>query len=456
MRMRRKHVLPAYVALVAFAAAVVTVVTFSLHPPQVHGAGHWLGVAALIGAVVSAEVAGVRFSAGAAMLSASLIPVLTALPLFGSATAVGVALLSAVTARVALRQRLIKAVFNTAQATLNIGLAGLVYVALAGPVSPDTFDLKATLAPFIGLVLVYFVANTVLVSTVVALDTERPLLDVWKEIAAVAGPNDLASSSLALFVIYAFTELGIGGLLVVLLPLLFVHHSYALYVKLQRQNKEILELLVKTIEAKDPYTSGHSQRVAWLTKGIAQTLGKRGRALEAIETAALLHDIGKVDFAYSGIIAKPSDLSKEEREAIRSHPERGAKLLMSISSLTKDVLDAVRYHHEHWDGGGYPNGLSGEEIPLAARIIMVADTVDAMLSHRPYRRALRAEDVRDELERFAGRQFDPAIVAAVLGTELIEMAARRAQSDRVGAEDITTGRAKLERARSVSSAVLGA
>ncbi|NIO41954.1 MAG: HD domain-containing protein, partial [Burkholderiales bacterium] len=178
-----------------------------------------------------------------------------------------------------------------------------------------------------------------------------------------------------------------------ILPLVFVQHAYGIQIKLLKQNKEILELLVKTIEAKDPYTSGHSLRVAQFSRELAVCLGLSSQKAEEIETAALLHDIGKIDFAYTELINSPAKLSDAEREIIRTHPERGARLLASVSSLSKNVLMAVRHHHEHYDGNGYPDGLVGPEIPVAARIIMVVDTVDAMLSNRPYRAALRPEQV---------------------------------------------------------------
>lgn len=429
--MGNKTRVKAFVALVAVAAVALVVVSFAFYWPPTVEAGwkSWAGLAALIAVVVAAEFAGIRFSAGRVILSAGLIPIVATVPLFGPAVAVGATAMSEAVARLTLKEPPIKLIFNTAQLTVAIGFGAIVYVLLDGPISATTFNLGDTLFPFAGLILVYFAVNTGLVSAVIALDTGKSVFNAWKEIGAVAFANDLASSSLALFVVYAFAELGIGGLLVVVLPLLFVHHSYGLYLRLQRQNKEILQLLVKTIEAKDPYTSGHSQRVARLSRDIAGAVGLSDRAIEEIETAALLHDIGKIDFAYSEFIESPAKLSAEERDIIRSHPQRGAELLQSISSMSKTVLDGVRHHHEHFDGTGYPSGLKGAEIPMAARVIMVADTVDAMLSHRPYRSALSVADVTAELEKFAGRQFDPRIVAPVLDSNLVAEAAERAKPE---------------------------
>ncbi len=380
--------------------------------------------------VVSDSI-GVRVSAGRAVFSVSLIPIVAIVPLFGPAVAVVSTAASQGIARVLiLKQHPVKSLFNVAQLTLAIGLGSLVYVFLGGPISYNDFDLIAIIMPLGGLIVTYFVVNNGLVSVVIALDIGKRVGDIWRELGPVAFVNDLASSSFSLFVIFAFAEMGVGGLLVVLLPLFFVHHSYGLYFALQKQNKEILELLVGTIEAKDPYTSGHSQRVARLCRELAEALGLPSRKVEEVEIAALLHDIGKIDFAYAELLSSPAQLTAAEREIIRSHPERGARLLTKISSFGGAVLAAVRHHHEHYDGNGYPDGLAGTAIPLGARIIMVVDTVDAMLSNRPYRAALTQDTVAAELRRFTGRQFDPMIVSKFLEIGMTERATRRAEADR--------------------------
>ena len=138
-----------------------------------------------------------------------------------------------------------------------------------------------------------------------------------------------------------------------------------------------------------------------------------------VETAALLHDIGKIDEIFLEILPKKGPLTLLERRMIESHVTMGVELLESLSSYPEAVLGAVRHHHERVDGGGYPNGLAGNEIPVGARIIKVADAVDAMLSDRPYRKALPLEAVREELIEFIGTQFDPGVVHAVVSTTLL-------------------------------------
>ena len=423
----------AFISIVALAAVAVgfIVVASNERSFALDDTHAWAGLAALTLLTVVAQVAHLRFPAGRASLSTALIPIVAIVPLFGPAAAVVVTAISkAIAFSVVLKQQPAKAVFNTTQAILAVGLGGSVYVALGGPVSLLRFDLVPMVFPLAALIVVYFVTNISLVSTVITLDTGKPFRAEWRRIGAVALANDLASSSFSLFLVFAFIEMGLIGLGVVILPLLFVRQSYVLYLKLHQQNREVLELLVKTIEAKDPYTSGHSVRVAVLCKHIGESLRLPARKLKELETAALLHDIGKIDVAYSEMIGSAAALSETEREIIRSHPERGARLVASLSSLSKSIIETVKHHHEHYDGNGYPDGLAGDEIPEYARVIMVADTVDAMLSNRPYRNALSIDQVRDELRRFSGRQFDPVVVRAFLRSDLIKPAAQRAEAAR--------------------------
>jgi putative nucleotidyltransferase with HDIG domain len=168
--------------------------------------------------------------------------------------------------------------------------------------------------------------------------------------------------------------------------------------------------LIVTLEAKHKYTEGHSMRVAEYAQGISVTLGLSVLAHEQVRTAALLHDLGKVGIR-DEVLDKPGDLTAAEWAAMREHPQLGARILGSLGFLTEEAR-IVRHHHERLDGSGYPDGLTGEAIPLAARIIGVADAFDAMRSARSYRRELSETAAIDELRRGAGTQFDPDAVEA--------------------------------------------
>jgi putative nucleotidyltransferase with HDIG domain len=168
--------------------------------------------------------------------------------------------------------------------------------------------------------------------------------------------------------------------------------------------------MVKAIEARDPYTSGHSLRVRQLSRAIAAELGLSAKEIEQVETAALLHDVGKIHEEFAPLLRKESRLTPEETILMQTHSTKSAELVGVISKFRGYIEDCVRHHHERWDGEGYPSGLSGKHIPLGARIILISDTVDAMTTDRPYRKKLGLEVVIAELQKYRGDQFDPDIV----------------------------------------------
>ena len=173
-----------------------------------------------------------------------------------------------------------------------------------------------------------------------------------------------------------------------------------------------VEALCSALEARDDYTSSHSQAVVELAGAVARRLGCDGDTVEDVEQVALLHDIGKVGVP-DGILRKPGPLSEDEWVLMRTHPERGAEILRRSSALA-ELAPAVRAEHERWDGRGYPDGLAGEDIPLASRIVLVCDGYHAMISDRPYRPAMPPDAAAAELRRCAGSMFWPAAVDALL------------------------------------------
>lgn len=175
---------------------------------------------------------------------------------------------------------------------------------------------------------------------------------------------------------------------------------------------ESIETFTGFIDAKDPYTNGHSKRVAIYTKMIAREMGYEGEELDRIYYIALLHDCGKIGVP-DDILTKPGKLTDEEFAVLKSHPQRGSEILRSFKSLP-DVDKGAHYHHERYDGHGYPEGLAGEDIPLVARMICVADSFDAMATNRVYRKKLPMETIISEIETNKGRQFDPRIADIML------------------------------------------
>jgi HD-GYP domain-containing protein (c-di-GMP phosphodiesterase class II) len=178
----------------------------------------------------------------------------------------------------------------------------------------------------------------------------------------------------------------------------------------------MLDVLWQAIEARDPATRGHGARVSALAEAIALRLGWGEARLEALRIGGRLHDVGKLAISLH-ILRKPGPLDEVELRLVRTHPLVGARLIGAAGSA-RAALPYVLYHHERWDGSGYPTGRAGDDIPVEARVLAVADAYDAMTSARPYRGAVSAEEALDELDRCAGSQFDPEM--ARLSVEALE------------------------------------
>jgi putative two-component system response regulator len=190
------------------------------------------------------------------------------------------------------------------------------------------------------------------------------------------------------------------------------------YRTLKKAHLDSVKVLAEAIDAKDPYTRGHSDRVRRMSLGIAQQMGFTEDRLEILEYGSLLHDIGKIGIK-DEVLQKPGPLSSEEYRYIQEHPLIGVKIVEGIDFF-KDKIPMIRHHHEHFDGTGYPDGLVGETIPLEARIITVPDAFDAMTSMRPHRRAMPLQDVLMELETGRGKQFDPKILEIFLREKIFK------------------------------------
>jgi HD-GYP domain-containing protein (c-di-GMP phosphodiesterase class II) len=197
-----------------------------------------------------------------------------------------------------------------------------------------------------------------------------------------------------------------------------VLENLVLFDRLARLHRGAIRALARAIEAKDPYTHGHSERVAAMAVTLGRGLGLGEDELEVLEYAGWLHDVGKIGVP-ERVLCKPGGLSAEEWALVRAHPELGVRILEPVRELAR-VLPVVRHHHERYDGAGYPSGLKGEGIPVLARIVHLVDALDAMTSDRAYRRALEWREALEELLRHRGRQFDARMVekAVSLAREL--------------------------------------
>jgi len=234
----------------------------------------------------------------------------------------------------------------------------------------------------------------------------------WSELVLLAG------TALAL----AWERIGLVGLSVAAVPMVSLGAAIGWPVTLPHVGGErhgampgqtasaVFDTLGAVVDAYDVYTYGHSAQVAVYAEALAKVLGLKRRDREILVKAALVHDLGKVGIT-DRIIAKPKSLTDEEFNIVKSHPLIGAEILCRMQGLD-ELIPLVRYHHERWDGGGYPYGLQGEDIPMGARILALADTLDAMCSDRPYRNPLSLQAVQAEVDACTGTQFDPRVVEA--------------------------------------------
>lgn len=321
------------------------------------------------------------------------------------------------------RRAFIKAAFNLTQhalahslgalALLSMGGSSFFYLKGAGFVE----SLRELFVPAIVLIAVVKIANTACVSGAVALSSEKTFLRIWAAALRWSLPQVFVTLVVTFYLTWLSVNLGILGTAGMAVPIILVRQLHRTTIELTTVTEELLELMVAAIEARDAYTSGHSRRVARASEIIARSFGLSQEEVERVTVAALLHDVGKIDEKFGPILAKEGRLTPEEWEIMKRHPIRGAELVGLLSSL-RDIVPAIRHHHENWDGTGYPDGLVGERIPLASRIIMFADTLDAITTDRPYRKALGIEEARAEFIRFRGKQFDPQICDRVVSGEV--------------------------------------
>jgi hypothetical protein len=362
---------------------------------------HLLGLTALMGMGVLSEALSIRWTVGkkAGNTSITFIPLLASVQLFGPPAAVVLMFVTGAVGEFLIRRKdLERGLFNVAQWTVSTFVAGLAFEVLHGAALEPSLggatpvNFVGQLLPFLGLGIVFLALSHAAVSLAIALHQRLRFVEVWTQVLGHSGGKlqDLLISPVAILVAFLYVQLRITGILVVLLPLLFIRQSYWRASRLIDANQDLLKVLIKAIETRDPYTSGHSLRVSHLAKQIAEVMTLPRGALTA-----------------------------EERSVIQSHVTKGEELLRNLSSFPEEVIKAVRHHHEREDGKGYPDGLEGAEIPLGSKIISVCDAVDAMLSDRPYRRALSMTAVMSELERHRGSQFDPRVVDALVESQLV-------------------------------------
>jgi diguanylate cyclase (GGDEF)-like protein/putative nucleotidyltransferase with HDIG domain len=363
-------------------------------------------------------------------VSTSAAPYVGGILLFGP---LGVCILSVVIALSALghtRKAIKRITFNIS----NQIIGGMTSVALLSLFEGSIFSqpLYVQIALSILSAIIIYAITSTLISIAINLDSGQPTKWVWKERFRWLGPFYAAFGAVGFLFITSYQYAGVLGAIGVLVPLLIVRLSQVQFVdrtkvvvnqlkatnvELEQQSKEItmineelLLVLAGISDLRDPYVVGHSQHVSRYAVLIAEELGLSAERVERVRKAGLLHDIGKLGIA-EPILFKPTGLTEDEYEIVKQHVKMGAELLNVCHSL-QDLIPFILHHHERFDGKGYPDGLKGGEIPLEARILCLADSVEAMASDRHYHKAMDAEAILKEIQASAGGHFDPNVVLA--------------------------------------------
>ncbi|MBP1926211.1 putative nucleotidyltransferase with HDIG domain [Sedimentibacter acidaminivorans] len=299
-----------------------------------------------------------------------------------------------------------KTIFNVSQYIIITGAGSIVYE-IADKIIDVGFVFFNPIASIFSLII-YIFLNSLFMAILMSLILNKKVIDIWKNSIFGILYNVVLVSLLGIVIAFSCDSYGVGGIILFFIPLMFARYTFKLYLDMRKNYFESINMLIRTIEANDPYTSGHSVRVSAYAESIARKLNLPQSKIDLIKSAGLLHDIGKIGID-KGILNKTGKLEKNEFEVIKCHPQIGATIISDLSFLS-NLSDIIRHHHERNDGSGYPDGLDHEKITLETSILTIADSFDAMTTNRPYRDALDLEYSLREIKDNAGTQFNPDIV----------------------------------------------
>lgn len=305
---------------------------------------------------------------------------------------------------------LLGVLFNRAQLFLSAEASGFVFQFLGGRFGGD---LSWGDLPALGMAaLTYWIINVGLITVAISIAEKMSLRGNWALNIKWLIPHMVALAPLGILIAVTYRAAGPFSVLLFFLPLLVARYSFQKHLEMRDAFHSTIRMLMAVLDARDNSTRGHSQRVAEYAVAIGKQLKMTEDQLELLNYAGLLHDIGKVGIT-DAILKKPGIYSDDEYRQMRMHSAIGADIIKDISLLGA-ARDWVLHHHERYDGRGFPHRLKGEEIPLGARIITLADAFDAITSDRPYKAGMPIPLAIEELKRNAGTQFDPQVVAAFL------------------------------------------
>jgi diguanylate cyclase (GGDEF)-like protein/putative nucleotidyltransferase with HDIG domain len=337
-----------------------------------------------------------------------------------------------------------RTLFSMASLVLTVKAVGVIYSWLGGPGPAQPFSLGAIPKPLVGAATTYFVLNTAFVATAIALSTKQSLFKVWNENFLWSAPSYFIGAGAAALATAIVARGGSWAALLAAAPVYSIYHAYKIYMgRIQDQQRHVrqvsdlhlatIEALALAIDAKDQTAQSHIRRVQVYAAGIARALGMPENEIQGVKTAALLHDIGKLAVP-EHILSKPGPLTQEEFQKIRIHPQVGAEIISGVP-FPYPVAPLILSHHERWDGKGYPAGLKADEIPLGARILSVVDYFDALMSERPYHKAMTLDAALGLLRQESGKALDPRVVQTFI--EMYPRLASEAESSQEPARKLT-------------------
>ncbi|MEG1257305.1 HD-GYP domain-containing protein [Clostridium sp.] len=273
-------------------------------------------------------------------------------------------------------------------------------------------DIYINILPIIIFALIYLVVNVLIISRLMSIMTDKKFLFCFGNNFRLGILNSIVMIPIGVFVAIIYYKYTYLGMVSIVFPIALIRYTLILYSNSKSQFIETVEVLMNAVEARDRYTEGHSRRVAEISTKIAKELKYNQWQIDQLNVAAMLHDVGKIGIS-DNILNKPGKLTDEEFNTIKQHPQIGLNIIKEIKNINY-VHQIVRNHHERYDGKGYPDGKKGDELPLNVYIVQLADTVDAMVSDRPYRKGLPMNVVMDEIEKYSGTQFHPKIAEVYL------------------------------------------
>jgi diguanylate cyclase (GGDEF)-like protein len=343
------------------------------------------------------------------------------------------------------RSPLHRTLFTMACLVISVQTAGKVYEALGG--GNGLISIADLAAPLLGAATAYFVVNTVLTAAAIAVATNQRLANVWHDDFLWSAPSYYVGAVAAALAAELVERTAFALVPLSAVPLYLTYRSYKVYLgridEEQRQTQDVSKLHLATVEAlacaidaKDQFSQGHIRRVQLYAERLGRLIGMSEPEIRGVRTAAMLHDIGKLAVP-EHILSKPGPLTPEEFQKIRIHPKVGADIIEAVP-FPYPVAPLILSHHERWDGKGYPAGLKGEDIPLGARVLAVVDYFDAIMTERPYHKAMSYEAALGLLKEESGKGLDPTLVqkfVALLPSltdevkEIEEQASRRPSHD---------------------------